>query len=332
VNILIEGPRWTGLWTEIIADSLQRLGHRVDFCHHNHKGATDRLALAAGTLLGGEDRAAAWRRRYLQRLAWRCEASPPDLLLSIQGKLDNATASLLRKQTPALRVIFWWGDILTDKGLAAIRRTAGFADRLLVSYRGTYEKLKPVYGDQLRYFPFGVSPEFHASGGLSHRERRRFAADVAFVGTCYPERCDLIRELNRTLDHPVSVWGRGWRRCRGVRGRGVLTLRESLKVHACSKISLNLHHRDTDNGCNMKFFEIPAAGGFQLCDRQPVMDTIALGRQTVTCGSLADFTRHIRYYLAHPAERERIAAAARDAVFATAGYQDRLEELLQELA
>jgi hypothetical protein len=139
VNILIEGPRWTGLWTEIIADSLQRLGHRVDFCHHNHKGATDRLALAAGTLLGGEDRAAAWRRRYLQRLAWRCEASPPDLLLSIQGKLDNATASLLRKQTPALRVIFWWGDILTDKGLAAIRRAAGFADRLLVSYRGTYE-------------------------------------------------------------------------------------------------------------------------------------------------------------------------------------------------
>lgn len=330
MNILIEGPRWSGLWTEIIADALQQLGHRVDICHHNHKRTTDRLALAAATLLHGEERACAWRRRHLQRLAGHCAALRPDLLLSIQGMIDGAAVATLREQAPGLRVIYWWGDILTDKGLAAIRCAAGFADRVLVSYLGTYERLEPVYGERLRYFPFGVSPVFHAIDSPSRRERRRFAADVAFVGTCYPERCDLIRALNRALDRPVSVWGRGWRHCRGVRGRAALTLQDSLKVHACAKISLNLHHRDTDNGCNMKFFEIPAAGGFQICDRQPVMNTTELGRRTVTCDSVADFARHIRYYLAHATERERIAMATREAVFATAGYRERLGELLQD--
>jgi hypothetical protein len=332
LNILLEGPRWSGLWTEIIADSLQQLGHRVACCHHNRKRLTDRLALAGRVLLHGEDRAAAWRRRHLQRLASRREIPRTDVLLSIQGKIDSTTVALLRRQAPGLKVVFWWGDILTDKGLESIRQAAGFADRILVSYLGSFEKLKPAYGERLRYFPFGVNPAYHSVGSLSPRERRRFSADVAFVGTCYPERCELIRELNHTLEHPVRVWGRGWRRCGDVRGRGgPLRLQDSLKVHACSKISLNLHHRGTDNGCNMKFSEIPAAGGFQLCDRQPLMETTALGRQTVTCGSVDEYLERIRYYLAHAAERERIATATRDTVFATADYRDRLEQLLNDL-
>jgi spore maturation protein CgeB len=332
LNILIEGPYWSGRWTEIIAESLRQLGHRVDYLYHNRKRFPDRLALAGRSLLHGADRDAAWRRRHLQRLVVHREAARADLLLSIQGKVDSDAVAKLRRQTPGLKVVFWWGDILTDKGLDSLRRAAGFSDRLLVSYAGSYEKLRPEFSEQLRYFPFGVNPAWHRVGNLSPREHHRFAADIAFVGTCYPERCELIRALNHALDRPVRVWGRGWRHCRGVRGHGALSLPDSLKVHACSRISLNLHHRRTDNGCNMKFFEIPAAGGFQICDRQPVMATTALGQQTVSCGSTDEFIDHIRYYLAHAAERDRIATATRDTVFATADYRDRLEQLLQDLA
>lgn len=327
MNILIEGPRWSGQWTEIVADSLQQLGHRVDYCYHNHKGLSDRISLAGKTLLG-QPRQHAWEERYRQQLLQRWSKSPTDLFISIQGKVNSATINQLRKHSPTMKVIYWWGDILTEKGELSIREAATFADRLLVSYAGCLEKLKPLYGEQIDYFPFGVSERFHSAPRITEHDKKRFTADVSFVGTCYPERCALIEALNVKLKSPVRVWGRGWRHCRPVTGQGALSLQDSLEVHACSKISLNLHHRDTDNGCNMKFYEIPAAGGFQLCDAQPVMTTTALGKSTITCQSPDEFADRINYYLTHEDKRQQLADSARQTVFETARYTDKFAELL----
>jgi hypothetical protein len=251
-----------------------------------------------------------------------------DILLSIQGTLNHHTVTELRQQSPQLRIIYWWGDILTEQAQARIKQAAGFADKLLLSYLGSYQALKPVYQDQLVYFPFGVSRKFHTTGVLSVQDRERFTAAVAFVGTCYPERCTLIRYLNSQLDTPIAVWGRGWRKCRGIRHHGALSLADSLKVYRCSRISLNLHHVDTPNGFNMKYYEIPAAGGFQICDWQPLMETNDPGGHTVACRSLEEFAQQVKYYLAHEQQRQKIMTANSRAVLATADYPMRLEDLV----
>ena len=318
------------MWTEIIADALQGLGHRVAFHYHNRKQFSDRLVLA-GRMLLGEERRPAWERRHRRQLLEAMRPGQWDLLLSIQGKLDAATVHELRIHNPGLRVVFWWGDILTERGRDNIEQAAAFSERVLVSYRGSYEQLRPVYGNLLLYFPFGVSPAYHAVAGVTERERRRFTADVAFVGTCYPERCELVRYLNTRLDTPVKVWGRGWRHCPGIHGHGALSLQDSLKVHACSSISLNLHHSGTGNGFNMKFYEIPAAHGFQVCDWQPALEETPLGRHTTACRGLPEFAQAIEYYLAHDQERRQQAAAANRAVFTTAGYPQQLAQLLNTL-
>lgn len=332
MNIFIEGPRWAGMWTEIIADALRNSGHRVEYCYHNHKTLRDRAALAAVKLRSGEDRGNAWRRRHRQQLTDKMRHTRWDILLSIQGSLDNQTATLLRRQSPQLRIIYWWGDILTAQAQARIQEAAGFADKLLLSYAGSYHTLKPVYPDKLMYFPFGVSRKFHTTGAISAQERKQFTADVAFVGTCYPERCALIRYLNAQLDTPVSVWGRGWRNCRGVRHHGALSLADSLKVYRCSAISLNLHHVDTPNGCNMKYYEIPAAGGFQICDWQPQMDASDTGGHAVVCHSPREFSEQVKFYLAHEQERRKIMAASTQSVFAMADYQARLDTLIEQIS
>jgi len=97
LNIFIEGPRWAGMWTEIIADALRNSGHRVEYCYHNHKTLRDRAALAAVKLRSGEDRGNAWRRRHRQQLTDKMRHTRWDILLSIQGSLDNQTATLLRE-------------------------------------------------------------------------------------------------------------------------------------------------------------------------------------------------------------------------------------------
>jgi hypothetical protein len=327
VKIFIEGPRWSGMWTEIITDSLQQAGHTVGVSYHNRKTLQDRLALAGKTLLQGANRKTAWIERHRKQLLGAMSHDHWDALLSIQGTVDQQTLAECRRHSPGLRVFFWWGDILTDQARTRISQAADFSEQLLVSGKGTFDLLSPVYPEQLRYFPFGVSRRFHSVDNLSARDRQRFSAEVSFVGTCYPARCELIRYLNTQLDTPVRVWGRGWRHCKGVRSHGALSLADSLKVHACSSISLNLHHADTDNGCNMKFYEIPAAGGFQICDWQPLLEKTALGRQTVACRSLAAFAEKTHYYLAHEQERKQLAKAASQTVFTTENYPSKLAKL-----
>ena len=316
------------MWTEIIAASLRNNGHHVDTCYHNRKTLLDRVALAGVSLRHGEQRRAAWKHRHRQQLIEAMSHSRRDVLLSIQGSIDQHTANQLRQHSPNLRIIYWWGDILTEQARQHLEEAAGFSDSLIVSYEGSYKTLKPVYQDKLVYFPFGVSRQFHTAGNLSARDHKRFTSEVAFVGTYYPERCALVRCLNTQLDTPVSVWGRGWRKCRGIKYHGALSLADSLKVYHCSRISLNLHHVDTPNGCNMKFYEIPAAGGFQICDWQPLMNSTDLGRQTVACRSPREFAGQVHYYLAHERERQQITEANTRAVFSTADYQARLDELL----
>jgi hypothetical protein len=330
LNIFIEGPYWTGQWTEIIAAALCASGHRVDYCYHNRKTLQDRLALAGRTLLSRESRHSAWRGRHRQQLVEAMSHAHWDILLSIQGTLDRHTIMKLRQQSPRLKILYWWGDILTEQAKTRLHEAAGFADKLLLSYLGSYRALKPVYQDRLLYFPFGVSRNYHAVSALSSRDRARFTTEVAFVGSYYPERGALIRYLNTQLETPVAVWGRGWRQCHGIRHHGALSLADSLKVHHCARISLNLHHVDTPNGFNMKYYEIPAAGGFQICDWQPLMDAADAPGQTVACRSPREFAGQVKYYLAHEQQRRRIVAANSQAVFATADYQMRLDELLEQ--
>ena len=77
----------------------------------------------------------------------------------------------------------------------------------------------------------------------------------------------------------------------------------------------------------MKYYEIPAAGGFQICDWQPLLEETALGRQTVACRSLAEFAEKTHYYLAHEQKRRQIVSATSQTVFIKEDYPSKLAEL-----
>jgi len=318
------------MWTEIIADCLQQAGHQVGINYHNRKTLRDRISLAGQAWMPGYNRKLAWAARHRKQLIAAMSHEQWDMLLSIQGTLDLDTVQRCRQHAPGLQVYSWWGDILSEQAHARINVAAEFSNRIMVSGKGSYDTLSQLYPNQVQYFPFGVSSRFHTVSETSKHEQERFTAEVSFVGTYYPERCELIRYLNSQLDTPVKIWGRGWRHCKGIRSHGALSLADSLKVHTCSKMSLNLHHANTNNGFNMKFYEIPAAGGLQICDWQPLMDETALGQQTIACRSLEEFAKKIKYYLAHEQERQQIIESTSRTAFTTEGYTTRLAELFNQ--
>lgn len=303
MRVLIEGPRFVGRWTEIVAHTLTSLGHPVGIHYHNRKALGTRFL----NILDRKKAKERQKRLSNRALTRRLYDDDWDILLSIQGHIRADDIRALRSRRPSLRVVLWWGDILTANGHKRIRELFQHVDLVMNSYAGDVRTLLAEGITNVYHFPFAVHPAFHCHVKPTSRDRRRFGSEVSFVGGGYPARCELIRYLNAHLHTPVRVWGRGWNHCRGVGSRGPLSLAESLKVYACSKLSLNLHHADTDDGFNMKFFEIPAAGGFQLCDWQPELGRIPAGQALASYHDREDALEKIRYYLAH--DEERLAAA-----------------------
>jgi spore maturation protein CgeB len=323
VNILVEGPRWMGQWSEIVVDAFACLGHATLLHYHNDKPPAFRFE----RFFHGRELSVFSNRRLLAAARGR----RIDLLFSIQGKIDAATVRTLRETHPGLKVVYWFGDILLDRARRRVEEVYEHADRLLLSYHGDWLAMRAALGDKADYFPFGVSERFHRLPPPGPGEQRRFSADIAFVGTHYPERDELLGVLARSGADTLRVWGRGWRRSRTIRSRGRLSMTDTLKVHRNAGISLNIHHCETRDGFNMKFFEIPAAGGFQLCDRQPEIERLKLGDLVAVYRDGDDLADKVRYYLDRESLRREMSRRFQAVVFETFRYDIRLGRLLADL-
>ncbi len=82
----------------------------------------------------------------------------------------------------------------------------------------------------------------------------------------------------------------------------------------------------------LREFEIPMAGGFYLTqDCAQLRELFQVGEQVVTWNDLSDLQDKIRYYLDHPAERQKIAQAGQAHCLQHHTWVNRFRHLLQEL-
>lgn len=334
MRTFLEGPMWAGMWTELSEDVLQRLGFSVDVFYHNVKSPKARLVSKLNKFAPFSKNFLDWENLQRKNIIEKIGLHHYDCLFSIQGKLDSDFIFSLKQKKPGIKIIYWLGDVLLERPksqLQALKAASvgGALDCLLVSYRGVYEKLVEDGFKNIVYFPFGVSKRFHSSGQISAEDRARFTSSVSFVGTCYRERAEIISYLNRNLEQPVQVWGRGWLGS-GIKSNGRLSLQESLKVYACSKISLNIHHHLTDNGFNMKFFEIPAAGGFQICDWQEELSRSSLSK-TQSFTSKEELLSKIKHFLDRDGERITLEEELQKTALESTCYDDGFRKLLEKI-
>jgi spore maturation protein CgeB len=182
-----------------------------------------------------------------------------------------------------------------------------------------------------------IDPEFHQPRDLTADEQSRYAADVGFVGTLLPRKLyseriaalEALRSLADTSGVDVGIWSvHDVPQTLQPFLRGGALSDEMLKILSASKISLNVHGDFMRYGGNMRLFEAAGAGSFQLVDDRPgVREWFTPGEHLVIYDSLDDLRDKVTYYLAHPGEREHIAAAGRAHVLAHHTYEQRLTQL-----
>jgi hypothetical protein len=191
-------------------------------------------------------------------------------------------------------------------------------------------------------FSFDPAQQFPPPAGWSDGDRRR---EVSFVGSPFEERPQFLRELIFEHKLPVTLSGHGWNRVlteeeqrRYVRG-AYLKDNEYREAIWQSKINLAFVTKLNEDDVAHKAFEITACGGFLLAKRTPGHQAaFEEGQEAEFFSSVDECAEKVRYYLAHPAEREQIAQRGRERAVRS-GYDNdtqlarviaRLDEMLHD--
>ncbi|MEI8082059.1 MAG: glycosyltransferase, partial [Actinomycetes bacterium] len=157
----------------------------------------------------------------------------------------------------------------------------------------------------------------------------------------YPERERLLKRV--AADFDLGIWGGDWKR-RVWRARfyqrrttldrcaiGAAGPSAANLIYGGCAVNLNLH--GPWDGLNMRVFEIPGAGGFQLCDaRDGLSNMFDPGSEIEVFESDDDMLAKIEHALGETKWREGIAAAGRRRAHAEHTLGHRMQALLARLA
>lgn len=289
--------------------ALKGLGHEVEVFDSGDRQAYDGFAELNMALL--------------ERVA----AIQPDLLFTVlmHYEIWLETLDLIRAKTPA-RIVNWGTDdswkfqqasrhfarhvdrhVTTDAATVARAASLGLGNVVLSQWAASADRLRP---------PLPSAECMH---------------DVTFVGSLYGNRRRWIEAL-RKAGIDVKCFGHGSE-------HGVVDAADIPKIYQTSRISLNfsgsgdaLFGAASDNQIKARSFEVPGAGGFLLTEHTDGIERyFRAGEEIATFRSDDELVAHVRYYLANPDARDRVARAGHRRTAEQHTYPKRFREILEGL-
>jgi spore maturation protein CgeB len=239
----------------------------------------------------------------------------PDVLLVISGffippkLLDRA-----RRTRTRVVVIHTESPYETQRELTL----APYADINLVT--------DPTNLDQFptgtRYLPHAYRPSIHHPGPVVAELR----SDFAFVGTGYPSRVGFLEQMDLSgLDVLLAgnwqLLGEGHPLRKHVAHdlEDCLDNEKTADVYRSTSVAMNLYRREAERpelsagwAIGPREVELAATGTFFLRDPRPESNDVF--SMLPSFSSPDEASELLGYWLAHPAERERLAGLAREAV------------------
>jgi spore maturation protein CgeB len=270
------------------------------------------------------------RRRELLEAVRRFR---PDLLLTISGEVFD-TETIGRIRALGVRTVLWTGDDPYQRGRELIAAPA--YDRVYV--------FDPWYVPVLRangvrnpgYLPMAVDPTLYRPIALDEEERTRLGGGVCFVGTYYPNRDHLLRDLR---DFPLKIWGGGWPLAVARPGhplrpfyQGRAFGEEVVRIYCGHRVAVNIQHPQSRDGQNMRTFEAPACGVLTFTESTAELPRLfEIDEEIVAYDSLDALRAQLRHYLDHPEQARRIAERGMTRARAEHTYTNRIRRVLEEI-
>lgn len=179
------------------------------------------------------------------------------------------------------------------------------------------EEFARLGGKNMQVFDRSFSKKLHRPLTFAPGEQSEYQVPVGFIGAHAHARAGMISYLIQN-GIPVAVYGNGWPgqsywdivrpHYRGPSRYG----NEYVKTINGMGIALHFLRHENRDEQDSRTFEIPACGAFMLAERSAKHEAFFReNEEAVFFDTAEELLEKVRYYLAHPDEAARIAAAGR---------------------
>lgn len=273
--------------------------------------------------------------RYInKKLILLADKTKPEMVIITGGhRIKADTINHLKKWN--VRTVLWTID--APLNFEPLIEAAPSYDRIFCQGTEAIELFSQAGIQGAVWLPMACAPEYHRPVTLSADEKKQFGNDLVFVGSFYPNRLKLLEQL---AGFDLGIWGPGWDRLpqdsalrQSIRGNHVKP-EVWVKIYSASKIVLAPHFHDPGKRflvyqASPKIFEALACGAFIISDMQrDVLSLFKRGTHLECFTDAADLIEKINYYLANPADREKIARQGRQEAVCKHTYRERIEKLI----
>jgi spore maturation protein CgeB len=201
------------------------------------------------------------------------------------------------------------------------------------------EKLSYVGAKRADFWPFALfDAMFEPQKTADELFSQRRDIDVIFVGSMFPNKMPLLAQVKKAFGRRMVLHGLtslkknayfnlrygfpGWVRPIG--------FEQYVPLYQRAKIGINVHNRGDYTVGGYRMYELPGNGVLQISDGGEYLSTFyQVDEEIVSYRSADELIDKVRYYLANPVERERIARGGYRRVTNDHRIGKRLEELVE---
>jgi spore maturation protein CgeB len=336
MNVLIVGKFYVEGFAQHIAETLASMGHTVGRFEpgvsYGKPGTpwAHRWRQVKSLFHEAYSRLPQYQQQQTKLLLLAAQRCQPDLVLSCHDFLTPAQVRLL-KQTTSAKIAMWFPDAIVNFHRAMF--LMGPYDALFFKDPYIVKVLRDEVGKQTaHYLPECCNPKYHYPAPLTPQDEIRYGCDITTAGNMHSVRAALFEQLSefdcKVWGLPPPHWLKNAAIDRMVQNKFVVN-EEKSKAFRAAKIVINSTHPGEIDGTNLRTFEVAGAGGFQLANFRPALaDLFVLGEEIETFRSVAELKDKVRYFLAAPNERRRIADAGAKRALREHTYELRLSRLI----
>lgn len=249
------------------------------------------------------------------------------------------TLAAVRSESPNTTLVSYSPDDcrLLYKDSARYRKSIPFFDLHITTKSYNVKELKDWGARDVLFIDNAYCPEIHRPIDLSSTDVDRLKCEVGFVGFYEEDRAEKMFGLAQA-GVPVVIRGPAWNRF--PHSHLNLTVRDEYlddedypKAVNATGINLGFLRKKARDLQTTRSVEIPACGGFLLAERTSEHQALfEEGKEAEFFDGFDELLEKCQYYLAHPVERGRIAAAGLERCHRSGyGNTDRLARVVDYL-
>jgi len=321
---------------QLVADEFRLLGYDVVSVEAEPRPwaigerTHGRWLSAQRMLMGAAQNFSSVRRSWFRSICRQFDGRALTCILVCHDLLNTHEVIELRRLTGA-PVVIWVPDHPASWGRARFLY-AGY-DRVFLKDRLLVSRVQDELGLPAVYLPECFSPRHLPVPNLSALDHDTYGCDLVLAGNLYPSRVQFLDQLSaydvKVWGNPAPVWLPLSAKVDAMLMRRYVAYEEKAKAFLCAKIVLNNLHPAEYHSVNARTFEACGVGAFQLVSwREGLNDVFKDGVEVVAYRNLREMHELIRFYLAAPEARTKIAAAARTRSAAEHTYAHRLQKIL----